>query len=284
MILTLKEDFNNIKKLPKNKWPARISEIPQPPKSLRIRGKLPKEDLKWLCIVGSRNYSEYGKLACEKLVAGLSGHPIVIVSGLALGIDGIAHESAILAGITTLAIPGSGLSDKNIYPRNHLRLAHNILKNGGCLLSEYKDEQKAMTWTFPQRNRIMVAISHAVLIIEAKQKSGSMITARLTTEYNRDLMTVPGSIFSKNSEGPNKLLSLGATPITCSNDILEFFGLETSKEIIEEKIFNKMNDNEKEIFLLLKNGINKNEISSHTKIPMQIINQTLTIFEINGLI
>lgn len=205
-------------------------EIPHVPKQLRIIGTLPPDEHKILCVVGSRKYSRYGKEVCEKLVSGLAGYPITIVSGLAHGIDAIAHRSALVAGITTIAVPGSGLDANTLYPRTHVALAEKILSAGGCLLSEYPDHLRAAPWMFPQRNRIMVGLSHAVLVIEASHKSGTMITARLATDYNRDVLAVPGSIFSTQSEGPHALLKLGATPITSAHDILECLGFEIKDE------------------------------------------------------
>lgn len=213
-----------IRKLSKNSWPKRILEIPDPPKQLSIKGNLPDDDYKWICIVGSRKYSEYGKEVCEKIIEGLRGYKVVIVSGLALGIDSIAHKKALECGLFCVGVPGSGLNEKVLYPQINLKLAKKISQKG-CLISEYEDNQVSTLWTFPKRNRIMVGLSHAVLIIEAKEKSGTLITARLATDYNRDVLTVPGSIFNKNSYGPNKLLKQGASPITCAEDILEILGI-----------------------------------------------------------
>ena len=191
---------------------------------------MPKGDAKFLCVVGSRKYTDYGKEACQKLIAGLRGHNIVIVSGLALGIDGIAHRAALDAGLTTIAIPGSGLNPSVLYPSSNRQLAEKIIESGGALISEFEPMFKATTYSFPQRNRIMAGISHATLIIEAEIKSGTLITSRLATEYNRDVATVPGSIFSKTSEGPNMLLRLGATPVSSSAHILETLGFKIEED------------------------------------------------------
>lgn len=139
--------------------PLQLREIPRPPQKLSIRGKLPAPYNIGLCVVGSRKYSSYGKMMCEKIIEGLKGYPITIISGLALGIDGIAHTSAIKAGLSTLAVPGSGLREDVLYPRSHFDLALSILKNNGCLLSEFEDDFKATFYSFPQRNRIMAGLS-----------------------------------------------------------------------------------------------------------------------------
>ncbi len=156
----------------------------------------------------------------------MRGYNVTIISGLALGIDGLAHKAALKAGLKTLAVPGSGLDATVLYPRSHLQLAEEIVRNGGALLSEFKPQTQAATWTFPKRNRIMAGLSHAVLVIEAELKSGTLITSKLATEYNRDVLTMPGSIFSSTSEGPHMLIKLGATPVTASEDILRTLGIE----------------------------------------------------------
>ena len=193
----------------KEKIPALLKEIPKPPKKLYVRGTLPSLELKWLAVVGSRACSTYGRQVVRHLISALTGYPIVIVSGLAYGIDAEAHKAALDAGLLTVAIPGSGVDDRVLYPRAHVNLAKEILKAGGALVSEFEPLQKAADYTFPQRNRIMAGISHATLVIEAKEKSGSLITARLATDYNRELLVVPGSIFSEESKGTHQFLKLG---------------------------------------------------------------------------
>lgn len=208
-------------------YPPLLQEIPDPPKELFLRGMLPPQGTKCLAVVGSRDYSNYGKQVVEYLVHGLRGHAVSIISGLALGIDALAHESALHAGLYTLAVPGSGIDDSVLYPRRNRALAWRILENGGGILSEFEPTMRATTWSFPQRNRIMAGLSHAVLLIEARERSGTLITARLATDYNRDVLVVPGSIFNENSRGAHQFLKLGATPITTPEDILITLGLET---------------------------------------------------------
>lgn len=217
-----------LKLLARDDAPARLFEIPQPPKQLWARGTLPNPDTPWLAVVGSRRYSSYGKEVCEHLIGGLRGTPITVVSGLALGIDAIAHRAALDAKLSCVAVPGSGLNWDVLYPKTNHSLARSILESGGALFSEYAPETHAAPWTFPERNRIMVGLSHAVLIIEASERSGTLITARLAGEYNRDLLAVPGSIFSEGSKGAHQFIKLGATPITTSDDILEALHIEKS--------------------------------------------------------
>jgi len=220
----------HLRKLTPEEFPPQLLEIPQPPKDLWLQGALPPPETVLLAVVGARKHSPYGREACEMLIEGLRGYDIAIVSGLALGIDSIAHEAAMKAGLPTIAVPGSGLDPKVLYPRSHVRLAERILQNGGALLSEFPPETPAATWTFPQRNRIMAGLARATLIIEAEEKSGTLITARLATDYNRDVFAVPGSIFSSLSKGPNKLIELGATPIRSTEDILQALGFSIDEE------------------------------------------------------
>ena len=278
-----------IKKLPKNNFPKALLEIPQPPEQLWIIGELPPENLICLCVVGSRKFTSYGREACEKIIAGLKGYPIVIVSGFAMGIDTIAHKKAMQMGLKTLVFPGSGLSDEAMYPKTNVKLIDEIVNNGGCLVSEFEPDFKATQWSFPMRNRLMAGISKAVLIIEAEEKSGTLITARLTTEYNRDLLVVPGSIFSPNSKGVNKLLHQGATPVTSGEDVLKALGFElgkdeASKKDRQEKLFLDLLPEEKKVVNLLREPTPRDDLIRAMKMSTPAGNALLSIMEIKGLI
>jgi DNA processing protein len=273
-----------IKKLSEEEFPKELMEIPEPPKSLYIRGELPDKGFKRLCIVGSRKYSSYGKEVCEKLIRGLKGYPVAIVSGLALGIDSIAHEEALRNGILTIAVPGSGLAEGVLYPRSNLGLAKDILNHDGCLLSEFDANFKATNYSFPQRNRIMVGLSQAILVIEAEAKSGTLITSRLATDYNRDVLTVPQSIFSSTSEGPLMLMRLGATPVATSEDILEALGIETNQECKTKSLFLDLNDDEKILVSMLNSPISRDEIILKTNWSASKLAQIMTLLEIKGFI
>lgn len=203
-----------------------LNEIPEPPETLWVRGALPLKNTKKLVVVGSRALTPYGETICQKLIQGLSGYPISIVSGLALGTDACAHRAALTAGLHTIAVPGSGLLDTVIAPQTNLGLAKEILLAGGALLSEHEPTTTARPQYFPSRNRIMVGMADAVLVIEAGERSGTLITARLASEYSRDLMCVPHRIGDVNSEGPNMFIRLGAELITSAEDILETLGFE----------------------------------------------------------
>lgn len=266
--------------------PEALLEIPEPPKELRVRGTLPDETFVFLTVVGSRRYSNYGEQVCRTLIAGLSGYPVVVVSGLAMGIDTLAHQTAIENNITTIAFPGSGLHWKNLYPGINRNLAEKILQSGGALVSELKDDQPGAIWTFPRRNRLMAGIAKATLVIESTDKSGTLITARLALDYNRDLLTVPAAIFNETAKGTNGLLRQGATPITCVKDLLEALGLgEMEQDETKTAELANCNPEEKQILILLSNGpMSRDDLIRVVNIPTSEINSLLSIMEIKGLI
>lgn len=270
--------------LDENEIPKQLQEIPEPPKKLYIEGTLPDKGSIYLCVVGTRRITSYGREAIEKLFSGLRGYPIVIVSGLALGTDAYAHEMALKYGLKTIAFPGSGIDPRVIAPSTNRLLAKRIVEAGGCLLSEFEPLQPAGLWTFPRRNRLMTGISRAVLITEAQDKSGTLITARLATDYNRDVLIVPGSIFSQTSIGTNSLLRLGATPITKSEDIIEALGFSVDKS---EQINREVKDcspEEKEILEILIEPMSRDDLVRMIDKPMSEANSLLSIMEIKGLI
>lgn len=275
----------NIRKLPKDKFPKALLEIPQPPKDLWVMGDMPPENLVYLCVVGSRKFTSYGKECCEKILDGLKGYPIVIVSGLAMGIDAIAHKKALSVGLRTLVFPGSGLSSSAMYPKTNIILAKEVVENGGCLMSEFEPDFKATLWSFPMRNRLMAGLSKATLIIEAGEKSGTTITARLATEYNRDLLVVPGSIFSPNSAGTNRLLRQGATPVTCADDVLEALGFEIkNKKEKQAKLFADLSKEEKMVVDLLREPVPRDELIRALRMSVPTANALLSVMEIKELI
>lgn len=264
-------------------FPDRLLEIPKPPDQLYVRGTLPSfSDNTFLAVVGSRNASGYGKEVCADLIAGLRGYPIVIVSGLAIGIDALAHKTALATGLTTLAIPGSGLSDQVLHPSSNRALAQKILEAGGALLSEYEPNFQATLWSFPQRNRIMAGLSHAVLVIEASERSGTLITARLATEYNREVLTVPGSIFSQNSFGPHMLIRQGATPIRNSDDILDVFGMKRDeKEMLD---VSTLSAQEQKVLELVATPLPRDDLILALNMPVSEAQSLLMMMELKGLI
>lgn len=274
-------------KLEPKDFPPAFSEMPHAPHQLFIEGEFPSPEFVYLTVVGSRRFSNYGKEVCEELISGLAGYPIAIVSGLAVGIDTIAHKAALKARLVTLAFPGSGLDRSVIHPSSNKRLADEIVASGGALVAEYEPKMPAGIHTFPKRNRLMAALGKATLIIEAGEKSGTLITARLALDYNRDVLAVPGSIFNPGSRGTNELIRQGATPITKSADILEALGFKTeeAKENKQASLFSNLSDNEQKIVELLQvEPLPRDELIMMSELPAALANQTLAILEIKGLI
>ena len=264
-----------------------LQHISDPPKSLTYRGTLPAPELKLLTVVGARKYTTYGQQVVNYLIDGLAGYPVGIVSGLALGIDALAHEAALRNNLYTLAIPGSGIDDSVIYPRRHRPLAQRILSSGGGLLSEFEPTFTATKWSFAKRNRIMAALSHATLIVEASEKSGTLITARLAVDYNRDLLVVPGNIFSSTAAGPHQFLKLGAFPITQASDILHLLGIDPNARETNKTLFGsipEISEDEQHIIRLLTEPIDKDSLIRLSKLPAATASALLMEMEIKGLI
>lgn len=277
--------MDDIYKLKPEQIPEQLLEIPQPPKALYIRGKLPPKDLIYLAVVGSRKYTSYGKDICEKLIRGLEGYPIVIVSGLAMGIDSIAHKQALEVGLITMSFPGSGLDNKVLYPRTNIKLAQDIVDSGGCLISEFEPSFVSQLYSFPQRNRLMAGISKAVLIIEAEEKSGTLITARMALDYNRDVLAVPGSALSSNSNGTNWLIKQGATPVTSSEDVLVALGFNVDKPKLSDKEkYADCGKDEMRIIELLREPMERNDLIRKLGMNTGEANALLSIMEIKELI
>ncbi|MDB5266204.1 MAG: protecting protein DprA [Parcubacteria group bacterium] len=276
--------MSEIRNLAPAEFPELLREIHDPPKTLRLEGELPIEGNKLLAVVGSRKYSSYGREMCEGIVAGLQDYPVTIVSGLALGIDSIAHRTALRAGLQTIGIPGSGLSRPALHPQAHVGLADEIIGSGGGLISEYADDFKATQWSFPQRNRIMAGMCDATLIIEAEKKSGTLITSRLATEYNREVGAVPGPVTSPTSEGPLMLLRLGATLIRDASDVLEMLHLKRKDEDLTLFDTSDLTDEEKVFIVLLESPLDRDTLIRRSKFDISKANAILSLLEIKGLI
>ena len=276
---------DGLKQLLPRDFPPLLREIPSPPKKLFVRGELPSSEMKWLAVVGSRACTEYGRRALRYLIEGLRGYPIVIVSGLAYGIDAEAHRAAIDAGLTTVGVPGSGLAWNVLYPRANVNLAREIIAKGGALLSEEEPEAKTMDYMFPKRNRTMAGLSHATLVIEAKEKSGSLITAKLCADFNRELLVVPGSIFSEESRGTHLFLRLGATAITSPDDILISLGIVKREGASAlSQLRDDLSEHEQRVFQLLATPLSRDELVNALELPISEANILLSTMEIKGLI
>ena len=273
-----------IRELERTEWPAQLLEIPQLPKRLWIRGALPPTGHKLLAVVGSRAMTRYGQEACQKLIAGLAGYPISIVSGLALGVDTCAHKAALSAGLHTLAFPGSGLDDSILYPRSNRPFAKEILAKGGGLLSEYEPKTPSHVRYFPERNRLMVGISDAVLVIEAGEKSGTLITARLASEYNRDLLCIPHRIGDPHSFGPHLFIRLGAALVTEPLHILEALHIPPREGGSTGVAPSDLEDTELVIWSMLEEPKTRDEILRESAAQAGETLTALVALELRGLI
>jgi DNA processing protein len=272
------------RELSQSEWPKQLLEIPQPPEKLWVRGSLPPQGTKLLTIVGSRAMTHYGQEACEKLITGLAGYPISIVSGLALGIDTCAHKTALLAGLHTLAVPGSGLGDEVLYPRSNRVFAKEILEKGGGMLSEYKPSEASRVHFFPQRNRLMVGLADAVLVIEAGQKSGTLITARLASEYNRELLCVPHRIGDPHGFASHLFIRLGATLVSEPLHILEALHITPRESGTGSAMPTDLEDAEQEIWNYLEDPHTRDEILRDGSRSAGELLTTLVSLELRGLI
>lgn len=279
-------------RLTAEQYPKLLKEIEDPPEYLDCAGAIPlsSDEYKYLCVVGARRYSEYGRDACVKLISGLKNYPIIIVSGLALGIDSIAHAQALRSGLKTLAFPGSGLSETVLAPATHLKLARKIVTSGGTLLSPFEYYQPGDKWTFPVRNRYMAGISHATLLIEGCKGSGTLITANHALEFNRDLMIVPGSIFSDLSYGPHTLFHDGATPVFSSEDILAVLGFDvnrsgpTTGSLLDLAKISLSPDEQKIIRELQFSPMTSSQLIQKTELSASQFNILASQLELSGLI
>ena len=263
--------------------PESLRQIPSPPKELYATGMSIDEltSRPRVAIVGSRKVSPYGREVTTKLAYDLAARGIVIISGLALGVDALAHKAALEAGGITVAILPSPL--ERVYPATHRQLAEQILRRGGALISEYAEDAGFNRATFIARNRLISGFSQAVLITEAAEKSGSLHTARFALEQGRDVLAVPGSIFSQTSVGTNNLIKAGAAPVTGYTDVLHALGIEgtdtTSKKV------RGANEAEQAILDLLSSGIRDNDLLQiQSALTVVEFNQTLTMLEITGKI
>ena len=275
-----------INKLTKRSIPERLQQIPSPPKVLYSCGANLADLLQRpaVAIVGSRKVSTYGRQITTKLARELAEQGIVIVSGLALGVDALAHQAALDAGGLTIAVlPGP---IQTIYPASHRNLAIQILQKGGALISEYAPDGQAFNFktNFIARNRLVSGLADALLITEAAEKSGSLHTARFALEQGKDVLAVPGNITSSTSVGTNNLLPAGATPISSYEDVLHVLQLQ-QKTIVPLRVAKGANSEEQAIIDLLKAGTTDGEeLQRASQLDIAQFNQTLTMLEITGKI
>lgn len=262
-------------------YPAYFLEIASPPKELYIIGEDLDSYLPAVTIVGSRKLTAYGREVTYRLSYDLAKQGVSIVSGLALGADGVAHQAALDARGRTIAVLAGGLD--SIHPSSHRNLAIDILKHSGSLISEHPEGRPPLKQNFVARNRLVAALSDMVIVTEAAEASGSLITARFALEQNKLVGAIPGNITSGQSVGTNNLLKSGATPITSAQDVLDALGIQATERQRAE-VFGDTKE-EQLIIDIIREGITElDHIQSKSELDPALFNQTITMLEISGKI
>lgn len=266
-----------------SEYPELLRHIHQAPKKLYYKGNL--EVLNGMCLafVGTRRASEYGEFVVGKIIEELSLCGVVIVSGLADGIDTFAHKAALKCGLKTVAVLGTGVD--NIYPEKNRGLAAEIVGNGGTIVSEYEDGAEALDFHFPARNRIIAGLSLATIVIEAPEKSGALITAKRANEENREVFAVPGDIDRPMSIGCNKLIQgLEAKPLLSGGDIIRELQMQAELFVVDEKTIEKVNEISMLELIPKTRPISKEQLIERTGLAIEELNKNLSFLEISGLI
>ena len=263
-------------------YPDRLRQITQSPFVLYIKGEIDTDDIWAVAIIGTRRYSAYGQQVAENLSHTLAHNGITIISGLARGIDGIAHKAALAAGGRTIAVLGSGL-DK-LYPPEHRDLA-NLISKQGALISDYPLGTPPDGSNFPPRNRIISGLSKCIIVIEAGEKSGALITATYAAEQGKEVFSVPGKITAPMSKGTNLLIKQGAHPLLDPQDVLDMLNMTL---VAEQRVVRKaLPGDSKEAVLYQTVGdepLHVDEISSLVDMPIEEVTSTLALMELKGMV
>ncbi len=267
-------------------FPEKLRNIPDPPEGIYVRGRLPDPSKNVVSIIGSRNNSEYGRGMAVYFAKALSEHGVQIVSGMARGIDGLSQNAAVKAGGASFGVLGCGIDE--VYPKENRQLYESILEKGG-LISEYPPGTPPKSFFFPQRNRIISALSDILLVIEAKQQSGTAITVRFALEQGRDVFAVPGRVTDPLSCGCNRLIADGAGIATCPEDILEALGLIKTENRKYKKInlqkFSNLSEAQLKIIKHLDyDPISVNELASKTGYGLSDLMPELLKLELYGCV
>jgi len=263
-------------------YPELLKQIYDPPFCLFVRGEL-KNDGFNLAVVGTRKFSPYGKQVTEELVGQLATQGITIVSGLAFGIDSIAHEATLKAGGKTVAVLGTGINDRHIYPAQHRELANRIIESGGAIISEYPPGTLPSKYTFPRRNRIIAGMSLGTLVVEAAKKSGALITSECAVEAGREVFAIPQNITSKTGAGSNNLIKMGAKLVTEAQDILDALNLQDIEEYVTNKEIIPDSPTEAKLLEhLTREPIHVDFLIKQSGLPSPEVNSTLTLMEMKG--
>lgn len=264
-------------------YPKLLKEIYSPPALLYIKGNQECLSEPSLSVVGTRKTTQYGRHVTPELVRQFSNAGLTIVSGIALGIDTLAHQAALDAHGNTIAVMACGLD--LIYPATNRKLAENIINNNGILISEYPLGTPPLRQHFPVRNRIISGLSRGVVVIEGNKDSGSLITAKCALEQNREIFAVPGNISSETARGPNKLIKLGATVVTSANDVLETLKLDyIQKTIQNKKILPNTKEEAQLVAILSLEPVHIDELVQKSKLNTSTINSVLTMMEMKGIV
>jgi len=262
-------------------YPKLLKEIKNAPEVLYYRGELNPAEQR-LAIVGTRRCSDYGKQVALEIAGDLAEAGLTIVSGLAPGIDTFAHQATVERNKRTIAVLGTGIDEKSIYPQENLKLAEKILETGGCLISEYPPGTQGKNFTFPQRNRIISGLSLGVLVVEAKEGSGALITADYASKQNRKIFAIPGPIHTLNSWGPHFLIKRGAKLVENADDILEELNLDVSKAKTDKAVTGESTEENLILNILKENSLHIDKIIEKTKLSTPKVASTLAILEIKG--
>ena len=261
------------------KFPALLKQIPDSPEALYFRGNFLSKNEKCFAIVGTRLASDYGKEIAFSLANNLNQAGLVIVSGIAKGVDSWAAKGALESNGRTIAVLGTGLDEPSFYPQENLLLAKKILENNGTLISEYPAGTRGAKFTFPQRNRIIAGVSLGVVVVEAKIKSGALITAAFGRQQKKKIFAVPGNIHSSNSKGCHLLIKQGARLAESANDILKNLGL---SPLVSQQ--HPAANPEEQLILnaLQQNALPIDKIIEITKLPAQVVSINLSIMEVEN--
>lgn len=263
-------------------YPAHLKQIDQPPPILYLKGDILPDDAWAVAIVGTRAVTAYGRQVTEEIATTLAHNGVTIVSGLARGVDAVAHNAALKAGGRTLAVLGSGVD--RIYPPEHRGLAEKIVLQG-AVISDYAPGTPPESANFPPRNRIISGLSMAVVVIEAAETSGSLITASFAAEHGRDVFAVPGNIFAPQSKGTNRLIANGAKPMLAVKDVLDALDLTRNLERREIRKVLPADPIEAALFQLIGvEPLHVDEIRAQTGLPIDQVSATLTMMELKGMV
>ncbi len=272
----------NVFTLVDENYPALLKEIDQAPPVLYVKGKITRADEFAVAIVGTRRVTPYGQQVTRDTSTFLAAHGLTVVSGLARGVDALAHQHALQAGGRTLAVLGSGVDV--IYPPEHRKLAEAISENG-ALISDYPLGTQPEGSNFPPRNRIISGLSLATLVVEAGERSGALITAEFALEQNRDVFAVPGNVFSPDSRGPNRLIQNGAFAMLSPQDILNGLDLAQIEEYKDARETLPADATEARILMALSfEPVHVDEICNQIGLPVEHVSAALTLMELKGMV